>query len=148
MAGILLRLDGGEVPKALAALRRLLVDTKPLMEEIGEIIVSQGQESFANQATPGGEPWLPSLRAQIEGGQTLADSGQLLASLSDEMEIEADTVAVGSSKVYAAIHQLGGQAGRGHAVKLPARAYLPDEDSLDMAEINAAVEAHFQEAFA
>jgi phage virion morphogenesis protein len=33
-------------------------------------------------------------------------------------------VAVGTNRVYAAIHQLGGQAGRGRKVTIPARPYL------------------------
>ena len=31
----------------------------------------------------------------------------------------------GSNKVYAAIHQFGGEAGRSQSVKIPARPYLP-----------------------
>lgn len=36
-----------------------------------------------------------------------------------------DTLAPGSNKPYAAIHHLGGQAGRGKKVTIPARPYLP-----------------------
>ena len=144
MAGVFVEIDLAEVAAALRDMRRMLIDTDPLMDEIGEIIVSQAQDSFENQEAPDGTPWEPSQRALAEGGQTLVDSGQLLDSISSE--VLPDEVVIGSNKVYAAIHQFGGEAGRGHAVTLPARPFVPDEDSVDMAEINAAIARHFAEA--
>jgi phage virion morphogenesis protein len=59
-------------------------------------------------------------------GQILQVSNQLAASVGGESD--DDHAIVGEGKVYAAIHQLGGQAGRGHAVEIPARPTLPIDD--------------------
>ena len=143
MAGILLHLDDGEVQRALAAMASAVSNLRPVMRDIGEIALSQTQQSFEDQASPSGEPWEPSQRALEESGQTLADSGQLLDSLA--MELLPGAVLVGSNKVYAAIHQLGGRAGRGHSIEIPAREYLPDEDSFDWREAARAIDAHLSE---
>ena len=39
-----------------------------------------------------------------------------------------ETAIIGSNKVYAAIHQLGGQAGKNQKVTIPARPYLQLSD--------------------
>jgi phage virion morphogenesis protein len=140
MAGITIQLDRHEVDQALDRLEALPQSMRPLMAEIGEIVLSQAQDSFENQAAPDGTPWQPSQRVLKSGGQTLVDKGQLLASLG--MEVLPDSVIVGSNKIYAAIHQLGGMAGRGRKVKLPARPYLPDEETVDRAAIGEAINAH------
>ncbi|WP_052514883.1 phage virion morphogenesis protein [Dethiosulfatarculus sandiegensis] len=147
MAGITIELADSEIKQALRDLRRLLADPEPLMAEIGEIVLSQAQDSFREQQSPAGDAWQPSQRALEQGGQTLIDTGQLLASLNNEIEVMPDSVTVGSSKIYAAIHQFGGDAGAGHKVQIPARPYLPDEETVDMAEIRAAIDAHFEEAY-
>ena len=145
MAGVTLTLQSAEVERALDILRRHLVNTHPLMAELGEIVLSQAQDSFENQATPDGTPWEPSQRALATGGQTLVDSGQLLASLG--VAVLPEAVEVGSNKLYAAIHQFGGKAGRGRAVDIPARPYLPDDSTVDMVQISRAIDAFFAEVF-
>lgn len=57
------------------------------------------------------------------GGMILQDTGQLAASISPSSD--ATSATVGSNKVYAAIHQIGGKAGRGHKATIPARPFLP-----------------------
>lgn len=59
----------------------------------------------------------------IVGGRILQDTGQLAASISTSHD--ATSATVGSNKVYAAIHQIGGKAGRGHKATIPARPFLP-----------------------
>ena len=145
MAGVTLTLQSAEVERALDILQRHFVETRPLMAELGEIVLSQAQDSFENQATPDGTPWEPSQRALATGGQTLVDSGQLQASLG--VAVLPEAVEVGSNKVYAAIHQFGGKAGRGRAVEIPARPYLPDDSTVDMLQINRAIDAFFAEVF-
>lgn len=142
MAGAVIQLEARELDRALAVLAERLLGLEPVLAEIGEIVLAQAQDAFEAQQGPGGETWEPSRRVQAQGGQTLVDSGQLLASLSSEVIPEA--VVVGSAKVYAAVHQFGGKAGRGLAVNLPARPFLPDEDSLDWPEILDAVQRHLE----
>lgn len=146
MAGVVFHFDDANAVATLNALAGKVGDISPLMAEIGEIIVSQAQDSFENQAAPDGTPWKPSQRALREGGQTLIDSGGLRGSLASEIELLPDAVIVGTSKIYGAIHQLGGKAGRGHATTIEARPFLPDADTVDMPEIWDAIEHYIERA--
>ena len=57
------------------------------------------------------------------GGQILQDTGQLAASITTSHD--SRSAMIGTNKIYAAIHQLGGKTGRGHKVAMPARPFLP-----------------------
>lgn len=92
--------------------------------DVGESVRSMAIDAFSASASPEGADWKPSQRALAAGGKTLVDTGTLQNSLS--VSASRDEVSVGSNMVYAAIHQLGGKAGRGRKVTLPARPYLPD----------------------
>ena len=52
----------------------------------------------------------------------LESVGNLLGSLT--REVEGNTLRVGTNRIYGAIHQFGGQAGRGRKVSIPARPWL------------------------
>ena len=60
--------------------------------------------------------------------QVKGHGGGLLGSI--HFEVMPNSVQIGTNKIYAAIHQFGGQAGRGHKITIPAREYLlvQDED--------------------
>lgn len=62
------------------------------------------------------------------GRRVLTDSARLRRSI--KSTILANGIMLGTNLVYAAIHQFGGQAGRGQKVYIPARPYLlfQDED--------------------
>ena len=85
-------------------------------------LLSMTEENFESEGW-GGQRWKQSRRAADEGGKTLQKSGQLAASLTTQ--VGSNYARIGSNKKYAAIHHLGGQAGRGHKTNLPARPYLP-----------------------
>lgn len=92
--------------------------------ELGESVRNMAIDAFGASASPEGVPWKPSQRALRESGKTLVDTGILQNSIS--VALGSGEVEVGSNIVYAAIHQLGGKAGRGRKVTLPARPFLPD----------------------
>ena len=56
-------------------------DTAPLMREIARAMETSVLLNFTQQRQPDGIPWLPSKRAQRDGGKTLIDTGKLLASV-------------------------------------------------------------------
>ena len=65
-------------------------------------------------------------------GLILQVTGQLASSVNTYYD--DDSAVIGSNLDYAAIHQLGGQAGKGLKAEIPARPYLQLTDD-DFAEI-------------
>jgi phage gpG-like protein len=64
------------------------------------------EERFATATDPQGQPWKPSLRAQLEGGQTLSDTGRLRRSFSVRAAGPWGFT-IGTNVRYAAPHQFG-----------------------------------------
>ena len=61
--------------------------------------------SFAEERDPWGKPWQKSLRAELEGGQTLSDTGRLRRSFG--YRITQSGFVIGTNVLYAATHQRG-----------------------------------------
>lgn len=57
------------------------IEISPLMREIARAMETSVLLNFTQQRQPDGIPWLPSKRAQRDGGKTLIDTGGLLASV-------------------------------------------------------------------
>ena len=131
MAGVRLELDlRMPGPQRARLLLQGLPDLSEALAAVGEHARSLALDAFDAGRSPGGAAWLPSQRALAEGGLTLVDT----ATLRNELDVQASAreVAVGSGLEYAAIHQLGGEAGpRQRRVTLPARPYLPSAEELD-----------------
>ena len=75
--------------------------------------------------------------AKKQGGRILVGkgfAGGLLGSI--HYELGENLVYVGTDKIYAAIHNFGGQAGRGRKVTIPQREFLMVQDE-DVEEIHA-----------
>ncbi len=152
MAGITLKT--GIDDKAFTELIRNLKSLnhgrlRTALKAMGNAVHKEVMEAFENERSPGGEGWDKSDRAEEEGGQTLSDTGRLKSSIS--VSAGADSVEVGTNAIYAAIHQLGGKAGRGHKLELPARPFLPDEDNMPMdlgQEMLATLTDHIRRAVA
>lgn len=125
MVGVAIRVEVPNLGKVSARLQKLLSrlgDLTPVMDEIGAHLAQTTAERFESGTGPDGKKWKPSIRAQAQGGLTLVDSGRLRDSIT--WRAGRDSVEIGSNLIYAAIHQMGGEAGRNHSVKLPARPYL------------------------
>lgn len=127
----------------IAALSKLALDKddkSALMDEIGITLSENARLRFVDQVTPSGEPWKPSYRAQVQGGETLRDTGVLMASITHQL-ISADAVEYGTNVPYAMpLHygahivaknapflmfpMAGGGFARKKEVTLPAREFL------------------------
>ena len=149
---IKMKIDDRQINELLRRLRRKMGDLTPVMEEIGELIVSSVQENFnrgGRYSEPGSwrggnKKWkelAPSTIRERERqgywpGQILVRTGDLKESIT--YDAGKDYVIVGTWDIdYAAIHQFGGKAGRKHAAKIPARPFLvvQDEDLEEIKEI-------------
>ena len=154
-------LHWGGLDKALGKAAHALAHTKPLMESIGEGLVSGTRQRFRDEEAPDGQKWSQSGRAAASGGQTLTDTARLRDSI--DYAATPDKVMVGSNLPYARIHQLGGVivpkkakklvfTGRGgkkvavDKVTIPARPYLGvSEEDLD--DVKAAMTDFLAGAF-
>lgn len=136
-------LSWGGFDKALGKAAHKLANTQPLMETIGEVLVSGTLQRFQDEEDPDGKKWKPSIRAMETGDKTLSDTGRLQRSI--DYAATSDTVMVGTNVVYGRIHQLGGKTGKGHKVDMPARPYLGVSEE-DMKEIRGTVEDFLKDA--
>ena len=109
---------------ALAQMAAVLSRPDGIMDRIGRHLVASTLRRFETERAPDGSPWLKSARAIAEGNRTLTDTGRLRRSIAHVVGDGGHTVEVGSNVVYAAIHQLGGRAGKGRQARIPARPYL------------------------
>lgn len=90
------------VRKALAN-----ADTRDLLTGLGDLVVAKVMERFRTGTDPEGNKWPVSLRAKLEGGQTLVDVGNLRESYTRVVNSD-EQVEIGSNREYAAIHHFGG----------------------------------------
>ena len=130
MAGASFDLDMNALTRVVEGMTERMNDMQLLAEDVGELLVSSTLERFERGVDPEGNAWPVSIRAAREGGKTLVDkgaSGGLMGSIL--YEASPTMVIVGSDKIYAAIHQYGGQAGRGRKVTIPKRSYLGINDA-------------------
>ena len=119
-----------EVLETLNRLYQRMDDTTPVMREVAGILANQVEDAFENEADPTtGEAWEPFSPDYLKrnprriGGQMLQDSGQLATSI--QTEYSSNYAAVGTNKIYAAIHQFGGTSDMAPApAAVPARPYL------------------------
>jgi len=139
MGGITLSIaaDDKEVRSLFARIERRGANPRPAFKSIGEYMLRRTEKRFHDEKDPEGNPWTPLSAATLKKKKhpkILTESGNLRGRI--VYEVGSSSVALGTNVIYGAIHQLGGQAGRGHKVTIPARPYLGVNDA-DLREIAA-----------
>ncbi len=139
MASLTVTIDAAAALDGLRAIQARALSPTPLLDEIGDALVTSTRLRFVDEVSPDGVPWTPSLRARLTGGRTLTDDGHLQDSVTHL--VIGDELQVGANRSYAAIHQFGGVIRPRHkkalaftlangqvavvaAVSMPARPYL------------------------
>src|SRR5574344_167173 len=123
-----IRIDNKAVEEALLKVASKCEDMKPLMKNIAGIMADAVEENFEQEGRP--DKWQELAESTIKKrkktkhwpGKILQVEGQLATSITTQYDNES--AVIGSNLAYAAIHQLGGQAGKGKKVTIPARPYL------------------------
>ena len=123
-----IKIDNNDVERKLLELAQKSENLRPLMKNIAGIFASATEENFKNEGRA--DKWTELSEATKKQrtkqkkwpGQILQVSGQLASSISTQYDDES--AVIGSNLDYAAIHQLGGQAGKNKKVTIPARPYL------------------------
>lgn len=125
---IKIKIDNKAVNEKLLELAKRGENLRPLMKNIAGIFASSTEENFKEEGRP--EKWTDLAEITKEKrkkkdkwpGQILQVQGQLASSVNTQYDDES--VVIGSNLPYAAIHQLGGKAGKNKKVEIPARPYL------------------------
>jgi len=114
MPEITVKIDGAEaVRQRLQEIAARAGNLSPLMKAIGERVVEQTKRRFeAGGPAPDGTPWAPPKTPNPKRVRTLTVSGHLRDSIRKQL-LGSNAVAIGTNKVYAAIHQLGGTVSHG-----------------------------------
>ncbi|MVA40667.1 phage virion morphogenesis protein [Agrobacterium vitis] len=134
-------IDDADMREKLAELIGKMQRPAGFYKNVGEHLLNSVKDNFENESAPDGSRWKTlsqATRDQREKKYGHAPTAILRASgdLANSINMQAsDTdVRIGSSLIYAAIHQFGGDAGRGNKVNIPARPYLglsaADEDEV------------------
>lgn len=145
-----IQVDDAELQRELQTLDARIRDMTPAYQVIGETLKTSVIRNFEEGGRYGEvgdwrggknrwQPLSPVTIARITKGtgdmghrKILVGEGHLLNSI--HWQADSEGVAVGSNLIYAAIHNFGGMAGRGHKVSIPARPYLVVQDE-DLREI-------------
>lgn len=116
----------------LAEIRARLQNPEPLMAGIAAEVLSLTEEAFEREGEVGGDKWKPlalsTIRQREKAGHWPGKKLQRsLGGLAPSVQPfhDASRAGLSVSKPYAAIQQLGGKAGRGQKVTIPARGYMP-----------------------
>ena len=122
-----IKIDNKEVEKALLEIAQKTSNLRPLMKNIAGIMADSTEENFKVEGRPKWKDLSEKSKTARKKtghypGQILQVSGQL--ALSVTTQYDETSAVIGSNKAYAAIHQLGGQAGKNKKTTIPARPYL------------------------
>ena len=123
-----IKIDNKEVLTRLQELASRGENLRPLMKNIAGIMATATEDNFKDEGRP--DKWVDlsettkKQRQKIGKypGQILQVSGQLASSVSTAYD--NNSAVIGSNLAYAAIQQLGGQAGKNKKTTIPARPYL------------------------
>ena len=135
MNGVRLTGDWRRADKRLAALAERFLFVR-IHKRIAAYGVSSTQARFRSETDPQGKRWIPSLRAILEGGQTLTDTARLRKSITGKAT--AARAMWGTNVVYARRHNYGDSIVRGsRAGGMPRRQFmgLNREDEAEILEI-------------
>lgn len=117
-------------------------DMSPVMKGYSEYLVTQTDDRFRSETGPDGKKWQAlspvTKAAKAKAGKIdkiLQQDGYLRLV---HPESDRQSAGVYSNRVYAAIHNRGGKAGRGRKVTIPKREFLGINDA-DMQEFEATV---------
>ena len=116
-----IKIDDKEIQQLLKKLAAKAENLRPLMKNIAGIMMDSVENQFDKQGIP--DKWTPLAKSTIKQrtkkgywpGRILQMRGELAASITSKYD--DNSAVVGTNKVYAAIHQFGGDAGRGKKAK-------------------------------
>lgn len=168
-----LEVRDADLKAALTALSDRVNNISPFLQGLGDDITERTKRRFETSTGPDGVRWkansqatMDALASRLAGKRSytkkdgslnakgsarlankkpLIDTGELRRQIVPQ--VSGNVLTVHATPVYAAIHQFGGLAGRGHKVKIEARPFLPVTPTGDLypaekAEVLAAINGY------
>ena len=163
MSGVTSYLDASAALAGMERAALALAQPTPLLRQIGLVLRQTTQDRFNAGTDPEGNPWhplLPRLCGDQAGGRAILVGSGMSGGLQGSITFDTgpDYVAVGSNRIYAAVHQFGavirpvkakalffalmGESGtvfgvHAKQVTIPARPYLgvSEADQVEIAEL-------------
>ena len=124
-----IEIDTDDLETRLARYVTGVSDLTEAWDEVGNSLKAESDYQFETESGPRGAKW-PALaestlarKPRRRGGQILQDTRRLFQSII--WYADKDGLSFGSNLPYTLIHQMGGKAGRGQSVNIPARPYMP-----------------------
>ncbi|MDO7829466.1 phage virion morphogenesis protein [Providencia huashanensis] len=126
------QIDVTPIQQAFKRLQQLGTDTTPITRGIAAVLASESEDAFASETDPNtGKKWSPLSPRYQEKLDDSGRNGLMLQrsqgglAMSLTTTYDATRAAIGSNKVYAALHQWGGQPTMPAApAAVPARPYM------------------------
>ena len=126
------QIDVTPIQQAFKRLQQLGTDTTPITRGIAAVLASESEDAFASETAPNtGKKWLPLSARYQEKLEESGRNGLMLQrsqgglAMSLTTTYDATRAAIGSNKVYAALHQWGGLPTMPAApAAVPARPYM------------------------
>ena len=133
---ITVEIKDDEITSSLLKLGAALTDMSPVMASIGEALVASAKKRFPEGVSPDGAKWAPKSKAtRSPDPRPLFGPSKMLSSQIFAIS-SAESVEVGSNRVYAAMMQFGGtkEAYPHLWGNIPARPFLgiSDEDRTEV----------------
>lgn len=134
-AAITITFDDAAIQRALKQLSGQIADLTPVMDDIGQTLADNIRLNLGEGRQYDGQPMVPLKQQRPRQGHRrvsdvpLNDTRQHIYNRITH-QADAHSVAVGMNEEVniGALHQFGGQAGRGRKVTIPARPFLPIRD--------------------
>ena len=123
------------ITKKLNEFQKNLNNLTPLFNQIGYTLIDIVEENFETESFLG-KKWTPlsksTKKQKSKKGykKILQNRGHLAESI--DFEASKDKLILGTNVEYAAIHQFGGEAGKNHSAKIPARPFLPIDENKEI----------------
>lgn len=131
-AGANFTLETDELKELIKETGAAIKDMSPVTKAFGEYMVRQTDQRFRDEESPAGVPWAK-LSPVTEGRKQKKNKIDKILQQDGYLrlvhpETGRDHASVESDKVYAAIHNYGGEAGKNHSVYIKKREFLGFSD--------------------
>lgn len=138
MSGVGYEVDDREVQHVVRKFLKKSDNLEPAFSGFGEYMLRVTDDRFSGEHDPEGKPWKklsPVTLLKKKGSKILTESTNLRGRM--VYRTTSKSLILENNVIYAAIHQLGGKAGRNRKVTIPGREYLGvnNEDWTELKEI-------------